>query len=134
MDEVGMKRSAIYGVTLALAGLSASGRAATPDAEIVLQNDSPYAVFVRTTDNNTTPPAGTVPVRLDPGIGVTVPADLDGDGNYYISWTATDPVDPPTKQQSGSCRGQRDAICYVDLSNATPLAPPPLPPAAAPKP
>ena len=131
-----MTRSAIFGLALVLTGGPAVAQ--TPDAEIVLENDSPYSVFVRATDNNSssTPPTTSMRVRLDHGVGTTVPVDLDGDGNYNVTWIATDSVDPPTKSQSGNCRGQRDAICYVDLSNATPLPPeaPSAPPGAPPSP
>jgi hypothetical protein len=125
-----MTRSAIFGLALVLAARPAAAQ--TPDAEIVLENDSPYSVFVRATDNNSTstPPVTSMRVRLDHGVGINIPVDLDGDGNYNVTWIATDPVDPPTKSQSGNCRGQRDAICYVDLSNAVPVpaeAPPPVP-------
>jgi hypothetical protein len=128
-----MKSLAIYGITLALAGWSAAGGAATADAEIVLQNDSPWSVFARATDNLATTPTTSMQVRLDHGVGTTVAADLDGDGNYNLTWTVTDPADPPTKAQTGNCRGPRDAICYVDFSNPVPLppstpSPPPPPP------
>jgi hypothetical protein len=130
-----MKKSVIGGIALLLAGWSAAGLAA--DAEIVLQNDGPVPVFARATDNNTTPPTTSMQVRLDHGVGTTIAADLDGDGNYNLTWTVTDPVDPPTKAQSGSCHGARDAICYVDFTNPVPLppqAPPPPPPPAPPRP
>lgn len=129
-----MKRSVICAVGLFLAGSSLSAR--TPDAEIVLQNDGAVPVFAHATDNNTEPPTTSVLERLDPGVGTTVPVDLDGDGNYYVTWIATDPVDPPTKSATGTCRGARDAICSVDLAGATPLPPqaPAAPPAKAPKP
>jgi hypothetical protein len=132
-----MKRLAICAVGLALAGWSASSLAA--DADVVLQNDSPYPMFVSGTDNNASPPITSMRVRLDPTVGTTVGATLDDHGNYNVTWTATDAVDPPTKSQSGHCSGARDAICNVDLSAATPLpapsaaaAPAALPPPSAP--
>jgi hypothetical protein len=127
-----MKSLAIFGGMLVLAGWSAAGGAATPDADIVLQNDGPDPVFARATDNLATTPTTSMQVRLDHGVGTTVGADLDGDGNYNLTWTVTDPVDPPTKSQSGNCRGARDAICYVDFSNPVPL--PPQAPSVPPKP
>ena len=127
-----MKSIAMCGVAVLLAGWSAGAFAA--DAEIVLQNDGPVPVFARATDNNAPTPTTSMQERLDHGVGTTVAADLDGDGNYSLTWTVTDPADPPTKTQSGSCKGPRDAICYVDFSNPVPLpesAPsmPPKPPA-----
>ena len=128
-----MTKTAMCGMALLLAGWSGAGRAA--DAEIVLQNDGPLPVFARATDNNAPTPTTSMQERLDTGVGTTVAADLDGDGNYSLTWTVTDPVDPPTKTQTGSCKGPRDAICYVDFSNPVPLpetaptpAPPPPPP------
>lgn len=124
-----MKSIAICGMALMLAGAPAAAQ--TPDAQIVLQNDGPVPVFARATDNNATPPSTSMQERLDTGVGTTVGADLDGDGNYNLTWTVTDPVDPPTKTQSGTCKGPRDAICYVDFSNPVPMpesAPHPAPP------
>ena len=126
-----MTKTAICGMALLLAGWSAEGQAA--DVEIVLQNDGPAPVFARATDNNAATPTTSMQERLDPGVGTTVAADLDGDGNYNLTWTVTDPVDPPTKTQSGNCKGPRDAICYVDFSNPVPL-PESAPTAAPPKP
>lgn len=128
-----MKAMAIGGMAVLLAGWSAAAPAA--DAEIVLQNDGPVAVFARATDNNAPTPTTSMQERLDTGVGTTVAADLDGDGNYSLTWTVTDPVDPPTKTQSGSCKGPRDAICYVDFSHPQPMpemAARPAPPAPPP--
>lgn len=129
-----MKRSAICGVLLILTGSPLSAR--TPDADIVIQNDGQDPVFVRVTDDNTEPPVTSMQERLDHGVGTTVPVDLDGDGNYNVTWIVTDPVDPPTKSATGTCRGARDAICSVDLAGATPLPPqaPSVPPKAPPAP
>ncbi len=134
-----MNKTAICAITLLLAGWSVAGRAAA-DAEIVLQNDGPDPVFARATDNLATTPTTSMQERLDHGVGTTVAADLDGDGNYNLTWTVTDPADPPTKVQTGNCRGARDAICYVDFSHpeplppSTPNPPPPPPPPPPPKP
>jgi hypothetical protein len=128
-----MTKTAICVMALFLVGPPAAAQAA--DAEIVLQNDGPVPVFARATDNNAPTPTTSMRERLDHGVGTTVAADLDGDGNYNLTWTVTDPVDPPTKTQSGNCRGPRDAICYVDFSNPVPLpeaAPSPAPPAPPP--
>jgi hypothetical protein len=117
-----MNNRSICGIALLLAGWSVAGHAA--DAEIVLENDGAVPVFARATDNLAVTPTTSMQERLDPGVGTTVAADLDGDGNYNLTWTVTDPLDPPTKTQSGNCKGARDAICYVDFSNPVPLAPP----------
>src|SRR5215470_7940639 len=114
-----MKKTAIGLMALLLAGAPAVAQ--TPDAQIVLQNDGPVPVFARATDNNAPTPTTSMQERLDHGVGTTVAADLDGDGNYSLTWTVTDPVDPPTKTQSGTCKGPRDAICYVDFSNPQPI-------------
>ena len=124
-----MTKTAMCGMALLLAGWSAGALAA--DAEIVLQNDGPVPVFARATDNNAATPTTSMQERLDPAVGTTVAADLDGDGNYNLTWTVTDPVDPPTKTQIGNCKGPRDAICRVDFSNPVPMpesAPTPAPP------
>jgi hypothetical protein len=125
-----MKSIAIRGIALLLAGWSAGALAA--DAEIVLQNDGPVPVFARATDNLAPTPTTSMQERLDQGVGTTVAADLDGDGNYDLTWTATDPADPPTRMQTGNCRGPRDAICHVDFSNPVPM--PESAPTVAPKP
>jgi len=131
-----MKSIAIWGMASMLAG--APAMAQTPDAQIVLQNDGPVPVFARATDNNAATPTTSMQERLDTGVGTTVAADLDGDGNYNLTWTVTDPVDPPTKTQSGNCKGPRDAICYVDFSSPVPMpeaapTPAPTPPPTSPK-
>jgi hypothetical protein len=130
-----MTKTAICAMALLLAGWSAGSRAA--DAEIVLQNDGPAPVFARATDNNAPTPTTSMQERLDHGVGTTVAATLDDSGNYSLTWTVTDPVDPPTKTQSGDCKGPRDAICYIDFSNPQPMpesAPRPAPtPPPAPK-
>jgi hypothetical protein len=114
-----MRRSTFCAIALVVAGWSVTCRAAV--ADIVLQNDSQDAVFVRATDNNSPTLRTSVQVRLDPGVGSTVLVNLDAEGNYYVTWTTTDPADPPTKAKSGPCRGDRAEICNVDLLGATPL-------------
>jgi hypothetical protein len=116
-------RQELAGAFLVLCVLSLASPASAQVAQMTLVNDGTEDMFVTVTDNLAPTPTAGPPLRLNEKQSTTVSVNLDGNGDYNVTWVATDTAQPPAKTASESCTGVPSNPCNVDLFAASPTSP-----------